>query len=78
MVAFQSILKVRMKRSQGDYSAPDEELIHALKKDIERPPVERQAPAKNKTLTLAEVQNIWPGVWPNRSAVSHSFHHSMT
>jgi len=31
MVAFQSILKVRIKRSQGDYSVPDDELIPAIK-----------------------------------------------
>ena len=31
MVAFQSILKVRIKRSQGDYSVSDDELIPAIK-----------------------------------------------
>ena len=37
MVAFQSILKVRIKRSQGDYSVSDEELIPALKQQGNHP-----------------------------------------
>lgn len=58
MVAFQSILKVRIKRSQGDYSIPDEELIPALKEQVS--PVvgspAKASPVKKKVLKFTEVQ----------------------
>ena len=38
MIAFRSILKVRTKRSQGDYSVPDEELIPSLKQRVQSTP----------------------------------------
>ncbi|MGB3222542.1 MAG: tyrosine-type recombinase/integrase [Desulforhopalus sp.] len=57
MIAFQSILKVRIKRSQGDYSAPDEDLVPILKQQpqtiVQRSVAKTEKPA---VIKFSEVQ----------------------
>ncbi len=56
MVAFQSILNVRIRRSQGDYTQSDEELIPRLKQEL-KPVADTPVLSKKfNGLTFTEVQ----------------------
>jgi integrase len=59
MLAFQSVLNVRVKRSQGDYTQSDEELIPRLKeeeKPVIAPSITPVSTQKSASLTFTEVQ----------------------
>lgn len=57
MKAFQGILNVRIKRSEGDYSKSDEELISVLKQDVVTPTEAPKVSVETVQLvTFSEVQ----------------------
>ncbi|WP_167496448.1 site-specific integrase [Desulfopila sp. IMCC35006] len=56
MVAFQSILQVRIKRSQGDYSVPDDELIPLLKQRAQG--ISESAEAKTEVIPAVKFSEV--------------------
>ncbi|HBG18247.1 MAG TPA: hypothetical protein DDY32_02955 [Desulfobulbaceae bacterium] len=59
--AFRSVLQVRIRRSEGDYSIPDEELVPVLKQVAQEQPIQTSgavlpAPKEPASLPFTEVQ----------------------
>ncbi|SHO49007.1 DUF6538 domain-containing protein [Desulfopila aestuarii] len=71
MVGFQSILNVRIKRSQGDYSVSDQELIPALREEQVSPKVATPVVQAKETVALKFTEVV-------EKYVEHSHFHRYT
>lgn len=56
--AFQVVLQVRIKRSEGDYAIADSDLIHLLKQEIQNIPEHQKVnPEERQVMRFSEIQN---------------------